>query len=364
MRKSASQSRRTIISVFLLIFVLSISTVTVLLKTIVRDQQQEHENPGLIAGPTSPGHGTALQNNSRQRPHFRFPRQPSGTEARDHEWYILEEHNSDNNGPRSIAGSLQHRMLHFTFDDGPYAETTPELLNILSAYNVHATFFVVGKHLFGPDSRLNSDILRRAAKDGHTIGIHSYTHKDFRYLSNSQINRELYRTGRLLKNILGYHPRLFRPPYGGRNLTTKAQLKVRGYIEILWNIAPEEYSAKSPREILGNFQAALDRQDLNGKWPGGIVLLHDNRDRTVQGLPLLMEELRRRNCILLHQDGQELWDVVDDLSYFMLYGDQLPDELVGRRQFLARRAAEGYCNGSSQEKYQVITEQYAREHAG
>ena len=121
-------------------------------------------------------------------------------------------------------------------------------------------------------------------------------------------------------------------------------LQTHGYTEILWNIAPEEFGAHTPQEILYNFWAALDHQEQDDHGPGGIVLLHDNRPTTVLAFPLIMEELRRRNCSLIRQDGQELWDVVGDLSYFLVYGDDLRTDLVVQRQMLARDAASSYCS--------------------
>jgi len=324
---------------------LIVAAVTVLLITVVRELQPEHDDPETATGPAPPGQSPALSQGSSRTQPFRFPELRQVSDSRDREWRTLGARKPGDDSYESVSGFLQHRILHFTFDDGPFNETTPKLLDMLSVYNVRATFFVVGKYLFGPDAQVHRDLLRRAEKEGHTVAIHSYTHKDFRHLSAAQINRELYRSGRLLETILGYHPGLFRPPYGGRSLRTNSLLNVRGYTEILWNIAPEEYSARTPPEILGNFKAALDRQEQHGHGSGGIVLLHDNRPRTVKAFPLLMEELRRRNCALIHQDGQELWDVVGDLSYFLLDGDQLPGDLVARRQVLARTAAARYCVG-------------------
>jgi peptidoglycan/xylan/chitin deacetylase (PgdA/CDA1 family) len=357
-------TRRRINATLIVTGVLIAAAITVLVMTAVRGPQPGHDNPEPAAGLASPGQSPALSQDSiRPRP-FRFPEEQQNPGNHDREWRMLDANNPGDNSRESITGFLQHRMLHFTFDDGPLAATTPKLLDMLSAYNVRATFFVVGKYLFGPNAQVHGDLLRRTGKEGHTVAIHSYTHKDFRHLSAAQINRELYRSGRLLETILGYHPGLFRPPYGGRNLRTNSLLHVRGYTEILWNIAPEEYGARTPQEILGNFQAALDRQEQHNHGPGGIVLLHDNRARTVQAFPLIMEELRRRNCALVQQDGQELWDVAGDLSYFLFYGDQLPGDLVARRQVLARTAATRYCVERGRGKDQVMTEQHYREYAG
>jgi peptidoglycan/xylan/chitin deacetylase (PgdA/CDA1 family) len=274
---------------------------------------------------------------------FRFPDEPYTTTELSPDWHRLGSNEfSENNFPM-IQGFLQHRMLHFTFDDGPSLGATSRILDSLAEYNLRATFFVVGKQLFGPDANRHRELLKRMEKSGHTVALHSYSHDDLRFLSDSQINRQLDRSERMMLANLGYRPALFRPPYGGRNERTNALLRTRGYIEILWNIAPDEFGARTPWEIVSNFHAALNNQERSESGPGGIVLLHDNRSETADTFPVLMEEIRSRNCVLLSEEGEELWDVVGDLSYFLFYGDRLPDELIKQRQMLAREAASEYC---------------------
>ena len=351
MRIPIYQSKgRKITATLIVACALVAATITTLMITSARRPQPEADNLELAAKIASPDQISALSQDDTELdssrihpPPFRFSEERQNFSENDRKWRILGSNKRRKDNHEAILGFLHHRMLHFTFDDGPNAGTTSRILDMLPEYNVRATFFVVGKYLFGPHAQVHRDLLKRIEKDGHTVAVHSYTHNDFRHLSDSQINRELYRSGRVLEAILGYRPGLIRLPYGGRSERTNSQLHSRGYTEILWNIAPEEYGARTPQEILGNFQAALDRQERHDRGPGGIVLLHDNRAATVQALPRLMEELRRRNCALVQQEGQELWDVVDDLSYFLVYVNELPESLVERRQVLARTAAIRYC---------------------
>lgn len=347
-------TRGKIVTTLIVTCVLVAAAITALVITAVRKQQQEHDSLELAAKTASSDQipalsqgNTKLDSSRTHPPPFRFSEERQNFSENDRKWRILDSNKRGKDNHEAILGFLHHRMLHFTFDDGPFAGATPLILDMLSEYNVRSTFFVVGKYLFGPQAQIHKDLIKRMEKDGHTVAVHSYTHNDFRHLSASQIHRKLYRSERVLEAILGYRPGLIRPPYGARSEKTYLQLHARGYTEILWNIAPEEYGARTPQEILGNFQAALDRQERDDRGPGGIVLLHDNRAATVQALPQLMEELRRRNCSLVQQEGQELWDVVDDLSYFLVYGYELPKSLVERRQILARTAAIRYCAKNS-----------------
>ncbi len=65
-----------------------------------------------------------------------------------------------------------------TFDDGPSEKLTPELLDILAAHHIHATFFVIGENVVQ-----HPEILERAVREGHEIGNHSWTHPAFGKMS-------------------------------------------------------------------------------------------------------------------------------------------------------------------------------------
>jgi len=336
MRISFRQPKqRKLITTVILACIVVMSVMSALLITTSHDKSSvgylENTGPERTRIPTVP---------------FRFPDENQQRDKNNPGWQIQGSVMQGQKSPEMVLGFHKHRILHFTFDDGPDDVTTSRLLDLLSSYNIHATFFVVGQNLYGPDAKVRRDLIRRMGRDGHTISVHSYTHKDFRTLSDLQIDRELYRTERLLETILGYRPGLFRSPFGGRNKRTISLLKTHGYTEILWNIAPEEFGAHTPQEILYNFWAALDHQEQHNHGPGGIVLLHDNRPTTVLAFPLIMEELRRRNCLFVRQGGQELWDVVGDLGYFLRYGDDLPSDLITQRQTRARHAASRYCSNA------------------
>lgn len=346
------------------LLILLLAVVTVWLYLVLRNPQpgigSPDATPRMVPSNKSsePPWSTAGTGTLRDRlPRFRFPDERYKPVARRPDWHLLGSNQPGEDGYPMILGSLKHRMLHFTFDDGPSLDTTARILNALSDYNLRATFFVLGKHLFGPDAKAHRELLRRLDQDGHTVALHSYSHNDLRSLSDSQIHRELYRSERMMEATLGYRPGLFRPPYGGRSERTNSLLQTRGYTEVLWNIAPEEYGARSPWEIVSNFHSALNQQEQNDYGPGGIVLLHDSRATTADAFPLLMEELRRRNCVLVNQEGEELWDVVGDLSYFLFYSNGLPENLVAQRQALAREAATGYCAETSAEEPPTRVEQ-------
>ena len=101
--------------------------------------------------------------------------------------------------------------ISLTFDNGPDADVTPQVLDMLAAARTPATFFVVGR-LLTPETL---DLVRRAGREGHGIGNHTYHHaKPFGVLEPplDPID-EIERTQALL-GPLGAE-RLFRPTAGG-----------------------------------------------------------------------------------------------------------------------------------------------------
>src|SRR5678810_671717 len=99
--------------------------------------------------------------------------------------------------------------IAMTFDDGPSATLTPKLLDILAAHNIKATFFVLGEMVAE-----HPEILARAAREGHEIASHSWSHPNLAKMSQEGVRSQLQRTDDEIKTAAGKRPTLFRPPYG------------------------------------------------------------------------------------------------------------------------------------------------------
>ena len=96
-----------------------------------------------------------------------------------------------------------------TFDDGPSAALTPKLLDLLAAHHIKATFFVLGEMVAE-----NPEILARAAREGHEIASHSWSHPNLAKMSQEGVRSQLQRTDDAIKSATGKSPTLLRPPYG------------------------------------------------------------------------------------------------------------------------------------------------------
>ena len=101
--------------------------------------------------------------------------------------------------------------LALTFDDGPNPAVTPALLDLLSQYEAHATFFQIGERV-----RAFPAISREVAQRGHTLGNHTDTHPRLTFLSPRRIREEVARCDDALAAATGQATRWMRPPYGYR----------------------------------------------------------------------------------------------------------------------------------------------------
>lgn len=183
------------------------------------------------------------------------------------------------------------RQVYFTFDDGP-SEQTEEILDVLKKNNVKATFFVVGK----TDER-SKELYRRIVDEGHTIGLHSYSHKysDI-YASKAAFQADLQKISDLIYQITGQRTMLYRFPGGSSNKVSNVDMQLliqflneRGYTYFDWNVMSGDASTQ-------NFSAEILTQNVMSgikKSQTSIVLYHDadTRTATVQSLTDVINQL-------------------------------------------------------------------------
>lgn len=197
--------------------------------------------------------------------------------------------------PRTLA--LADKELVLTFDDGPLPATTTRVLDALKAECVQATFFVIGRN-----AAANPSVLRRALKDGHTIGHHSYTHPaiTLRGLSEEAAKADIAR-GMEADDIAAYGawsgaPKtpFFRFPGFADTPALNATLAAQGVTIFgadLWASDWQPMSADAQRALL------LARIEKAGK---GVVLMHDTRAQTADMLPALLRDLKARDYRIVH----------------------------------------------------------------
>lgn len=173
-------------------------------------------------------------------------------------------------------------MVALTFDDGPSEVETAQILDVLAAQDVKATFFVIGENV-----ERYPKIVSRAVSEGHQVAMHAYGHPNFKDISPDEITAELNRCADAVQDAAGVRPTWVRPPYGGVDGLVYTHLNNLDYRIGLWNVDPADYSRPGMQKIINRV--------VYGAFPGGIVLMHDgggDRSETVAALPGIIGELR------------------------------------------------------------------------
>src|SRR5438132_1469846 len=169
-----------------------------------------------------------------------------------------------------------------TFDDGPSATLTPKLLDLLAAHRIKATFFVIGENVAE-----HPEIVARAAREGHEIGNHSWSHPNFGKMSDQGVRSQLQRTDDAIKNATGQRPTLMRPPYGSITAREKRWIHDEfGYRIILWDVDPLDWKRPGP--------AVVRNRILKETQPGSIVLSHDIHPGTIEAMPSTFDALEAK----------------------------------------------------------------------
>lgn len=193
-------------------------------------------------------------------------------------------------------GSASHDIA-LTFDDGPDAQWTPQILDILKAKHVPATFFVIGEN-----AESNPGIIQRILAEGHELGNHTYTHPNLSDTPPQAEALELNATQRLVEALTGRSLRLFRPPYLGDAEPTDddeiapVQLaQDMGYLTIGEHVDPLDWMLPGPNAIVQRVLYQVSRATAD--YPTNVILLHDaggDRSQTIAALPQIIDQLRAR----------------------------------------------------------------------
>jgi cellulose synthase/poly-beta-1,6-N-acetylglucosamine synthase-like glycosyltransferase/peptidoglycan/xylan/chitin deacetylase (PgdA/CDA1 family) len=181
-------------------------------------------------------------------------------------------------------GRPADRQLMLTFDDGPDARFTPQVLDILAREHVPATFFTVGSNVVE-----NPDIFNRIIREGHMAGNHTMYHIDFKDHGDFRNREEIIATDRVMRASSAYGSRLFRIPRGDPDHNALALLQAQqlGYLAIDQDVDTLDWKVPAGNDI------AVPQ--LDGR--GHVVLLHDgggDRSATVRMLEKLIAEAKRQ----------------------------------------------------------------------
>lgn len=187
------------------------------------------------------------------------------------------------------------KKLALTFDDGPDPQWTPQILDILKAKQVKATFFVIGEN-----AEAYPELVQREVAEGHDVGNHTFTHPNLDDTPAPAVVLELNATQRLFQALTGRSLRLFRPPYlGDAEPSDEADLQPVelaqsvGYITVGMHVDPQDWELPGVPAIVHRVLATVHA--TNPDIRGNILLFHDaggDRSQTVAALPLVIDALK------------------------------------------------------------------------
>lgn len=165
---------------------------------------------------------------------------------------------------RQVMGTITHvatddAVVALTFDDGPHAEFTPRLLDILERYQARATFFMLGEA-----AQQQPELVRRVAEAGHTIGNHSWDHPSFPLITSHERRAQIRACERALAP---YGQRLFRPPCGQQSVASCLDALRLGYKVITWDLEVGDWWDRDPERMADLL--------INRVHPGSVIVLHD-----------------------------------------------------------------------------------------
>src|SRR5215831_2621418 len=186
---------------------------------------------------------------------------------------------------------LEDHEVVLTFDDGPLPPRTNHVLDTLASECVKATFFLVGKM-----ATTYPDVVRKIVAAGHTVGTHSQNHPlRLHKVPLAKAEQEISDGIASVTAVLGEPPApFFRIPGLARTTAIDQYLASQNLMTWSADFPADDWTRISPAQV---YSRALQRVEANGK---GILLLHDIHARTVEALPALLHELKRRGYRIVH----------------------------------------------------------------
>lgn len=211
---------------------------------------------------------------------------------------IMSSSNKDN-----LAQPGDPLKVYLTFDDGP-SSNTATILDTLAKYNVKATFFVIGK-----EDDTSKELYKRIVAEGHTLGMHSYSHKYSEiYNSLDGFQEDFSRIQNLLYDVTGEECTYYRFPGGSSNQVSNTDMKefisylnAQGITYFDWNVSSGDATSQAytADELVENVVGDVV------KYKTSVVLMHDSETKpaTVEALGPMIEALNGLGAQILPIDG-------------------------------------------------------------
>ena len=187
-----------------------------------------------------------------------------------------------------IRGDPSLPLIALTFDAGAGVGATAELLDVLRGRGVRATFFIAGAY-----ADRYPAVIERISVDGHELANHSYSHPDFRGLSDQEMRVEIRRGTASIEAAAGARiAPLWRPPFGGRDGRVLRVVQEEGFRSIYWTFDSGDW-------IVGATTDGIRATVLGRAVSGAVVVHHVSPVATARAMPAIIDDLRRRGYELV-----------------------------------------------------------------
>jgi len=178
---------------------------------------------------------------------------------------------------------LRDKEVVLTFDDGPWPGNTPAVLKALADQCTKALFFPIGKH-----AGYRPDILKQVAAAGHTVGSHTWSHKDLTTLTTEEATAEIEKGIAAVSIALGNQPvgPFFRFPALRHPPELVKYLGDRNVAIFSTDMDSFDFKMRKPEQVI---KSVMDKLAKHGK---GIILMHDFQQATAHAAPELLKQLK------------------------------------------------------------------------
>lgn len=170
------------------------------------------------------------------------------------------------------------KKIALTFDDGPHPVYTEQMLEILEAARVPATFFILGQNIEG-----HEELVKEIAEKGHLIGNHTFHHVQITGLPAEQAYEEIRKTSELIEELTGKGTEYVRPPFGTWNEGLESDLDL---IPVMWTIDTLDWTTQNVDSIVNHVVKNAGEND--------IILMHDSYKSTVQATERIIKLLEAK----------------------------------------------------------------------
>jgi peptidoglycan/xylan/chitin deacetylase (PgdA/CDA1 family) len=191
----------------------------------------------------------------------------------------------------TVAGDSNTNVVHvaLVFDDGPFPEHAPKLLELFAKEHIHATFSFVGTNV-----ETHPETAKAVVAAGHEVANHSFNHLHPKSLDDATLEQEIASAQKLITATTGFAPKWYWPPY----LESDARVRAAAAKAQIQVYAPRHLIISKDYDRTVNADE-IQRRATSNVMDGTVILFHEWREETFERMPAILAELRRQHCVFL-----------------------------------------------------------------